>query len=105
MRQPSYIFRFLYCAMDGMQCNVWFGFSVIYCLSPSPEWLLSNCALFEGNVSPSSALSLHLISLVLPTPARPVQVGGDAVVNYVSIPISKCNDRMTRASFVTAFTE
>ena len=43
-----------------MECNVWFG-----------EWLLPNCALFEGNVSPSSALSLHVLSLVLPAPSRP----------------------------------
>ena len=66
--------------MFGLVCYVLFVTSV------ETEWLLPNCTLFEGNVSPSSALSFHLRSLALAAPARPVQVGGDAFVNYVSIP-------------------
>ena len=54
-----------------MECNVWFG-----------EWLLANCALFEGNVSPSSALSLHVLSLVLPAPARPACASGRCRCRY-----------------------
>ena len=92
-----------------VQWNTMFGLVcyVLFVTSFETEWFLPNCTLFEGNVSPSSALSLRIISLALPAPASvlPVQVDGVAVVNNVSVPISKCNDRMSRASIITAFTE